>query len=1521
MGLKVYEVCILSDLRQLSVIEEEDILSLRNDIKLTDVIQAEVRSMPFHLLNPDEFELLLWDLFYSHCHDIDILFDNARLMITGADQGRDVWFTHEGKPSGLIQCKREEKKYSRNDVLKEVIKFLLYSELSPSLLPQPTTFTYCLALSTDPKGEVDDFFEDPLTWLKSNKLEVESVIKKVVKSYKSFKDIKLEDVKDSIYSNIKSLSYQLIRPHELNRWLDIHQDVRKRFFKLPQDNALLNYGSDLIVSDLEQASLPLRNWQKSIENRFIQRPELNKLEQRLKTDESGCYLLTGVAGSGKSSLLSSLYERLLDSQSKVLAIKADELSNDINDLEDLASFLKCEGQGSLVTSLLALSKESPLVLIIDQLDAVSEVMDQSSNRFRVLIDLILGLKAHFKERATFPIHIIASSRPFEASFDTRFTQLEAEEVCLNPLPKEDVEGFLKEINIDQTSIPAAMYPTIQVPFALSLYVNLVKAGDSKIEITSTNLLSRWREKKLANDPLKQQYDEFLQRLASDMVREEVLRRPISAYSLSYQSLLTKLESVGILVRYGDNIGFSHQAWLDDFQAQSFLANEGNFYDFVIAKQHGLFSRSTILRGLEFLREHDKPLYHQTMDKLLFEPSIRRHIYHLLIDVMTSTLTPDYEDAERIYRIIEQDDALASRVISKTSKKWSLWRDYLVDELPSVMQNPTLLEEATSWLVQETCYSESDAVFLINSYWDDKKYHSSSFNVLSRAKASSNEAIQLAKAIISTREINSYAISNYINDLIKESKLSPALELLAAWLYAEGDKILWERSLSVEDYIPLHPSEFIDVLFPWFIKVLDKSEVQKDISRTFRRSAAYGGDFEAISENDGMVGVLLQALVHLATNNPSKFITIAKKYSCIEFDEVQSLLAIAFASNPAALASNIATYLCENEARLCIGHGCFSDEENVMHWTNGHLTMLLLEETSPHWSTLQAGLVRDAIENYTLNPLNAYHDAETRRQLRSINEQYRLSLLARLPSQVLEPRRQRQVNERDSFGKLKIGQRCKVGMASFISSPMSSEQMKLATSENIINMLNALSDPSLDRETRRHHWKYAELSQFSQAFRQFAAEEPEKAICMLRTNFTPDIHESVAADAIAQLSSNEGIPTVDIKTLINLLISKGFNGQDWASGVARAYREIARRDKGLTSTDVTLLTKYLKAYIDIDSSCHDSLERSHDEGILFGYRGGLSYSSTTSINLLDALYMGLLARTKPDYNQWVDTLLNYLQCSSSESTWQFVLTIHGEQLYWADKDKVNSLLKSLLLTTPTLFEHPILVHTLWKLVERIDEPLLLKILNLWLSSESEACNQAAAELMAGLIISNRASEPMVTLWETALNSESLAVKKGGIYAAISGWYYEGDVRARSHKMLICCARYDVNFIGSAFSSLFSFNKRLPQDAHTQDLLQFLSEHPELVKTLDFRSLLEALGNINPRPRSLPAILLIVKAITEEKVKDAPRSYIPDVDKLIELTVTLQRSTTTIKTEAMSLYEMLLDAGSYQAERAAEEASRA
>lgn len=550
----------------------------------------------------------------------------------------------------------------------------------------------------------------------------------------------------------------------------------------------------------------------------------------------------------------------------------------------------------------------------------------------------------------------------------------------------------------------------------------------------------------------------------------------------------------------------------------------------------------------------------------------------------------------------------------------------------------------------------------------------------------------------------------------------------------------------------------------------------------------------------------------------------------------------------------------------------------------------------------------------------YPDVETRRYVCSKNEEYRLSLLARLPSQILTPRRLRQISERDTYGQLKIGQRCEVGMASWISSPMSSEQMEFATPENILKMLDGLIDPSIKTGSKWRHREDAELSEFSRTFGQFAVAKPQKAILMLRNHFVRGRHEKIAGDAIAQLSSDQALTSNEIKILINDLNSKGFSNNEWVSGVARAYQEIARRDNGLSSSEINLLVEYLNRYIDTEVDTPDSYEHSHDKAILFGYRERVLYGVTTRTNILNAIYMGLLARKRPDHDQWVCILLNYLQVSKSESTWQFILRVQGEHLYWANEKKVNSLFENLLTSIPALFDTPIFVRTLWQLAERLDENLLMKILTPWLSSENDACIQAAAELISGLVISNRASESMIACWNKALKSGDLAVRRGGVFAAASGWYYQGNVRSNSHKMLMECSYGDAKQIASAFNSVFAFGKKLPQDHITLQLFIFLSQNPELIQELSSRKLLETLVKINPRPRLFPAILLIIKAIIEYKLKESPHGYIQDVDKLIELAVTLQRSSPAIKAQAMSLYEVLLDAGLYQAEQAAEAASR-
>ncbi|MEZ8101773.1 hypothetical protein [Vibrio bivalvicida] len=1517
---------MLNEQGQPAVIDTNDVLSLLDNVEMADVIEAGIKSMPFQSLTPDHFELLLWDLFYSRCNEPEIKFDRARLMLTGADQGRDVWLTQKGKPSGLVQCKREVKKYSCNDVIKEVLKFLIHSELNSALLPEPESFTYCLALSTDPKGEVDEFFENPLDWFSRNKTQVEVATESVIRNYQTFRTINSKAINDSLFIKLNKLNYQLIRPHELNRWLDVNPTVRKRFFKLPDDGQIIahgyNVGNPLDAECLKVASYPLCNWQKTIENRFIERPELDVLERKLQSEESNCFLLTGVAGSGKSSLLSSLYERLSDTQSIVLAIKADELSKDINDLDDLAAFLKFESHRGLVSSLLDLSRSSRLVVIIDQMDAVSEVMDQSSSRFRVLIDLILELKRHFEVREEFPIYIVASSRPFEASFDARFTQLEAEEIELSSLSKDDVELFLEQIGIDKTAVPAPMYPTIQVPFALSLYVNLVKTGDDPAEITSKNLLSRWRDKKLSDPLLKEQSDSFLMRLAADMVRDEVLTRPVSAYSHADQSLISKLESMGILVRHGCTIGFSHQAWLDDYQSQSFLCGDDDFYKFVLDKQNGLFSRSTILRGLEYLREHDKSVYHRTLDQLLFDQSVRRHIYHLLIDVMTSTSSPDYEDAERVFKVIGSDASLASRVILKTSKKWGLWRDFLLDELPSLMRTAEHSRDAVLWLIPEITFDETHVISLMTRHWMEAAYHEDSFNVLLRSGASSRGAIDLAESIISSKSVDKYSCTNYIEGLFKASQLDAAFRLLTRWLLVEREDVLWDRSLSIDCYVDANPLQFVEVLFPWYIELLEEGEVQKEVSRTFRRSASLSGEFDEIANSDGMISILLKALIRLANDEPKQYVVTVNKYSHIDFDEVQSLLVLAFASNPTALATQVLDYLIENEARFCIGHGCFKDDQNVMHFVNGNLTMMLLEEVSPHWSLSQSELIRDAIEGYQLHKACVDFDVETRRYLLGCNEKYRLSLLARLPSQILSPRKKRQISERDTSNELKVGQRCKgIGMASFVGSPMSSEQMKLATAEDTMNLLDELSDPSVDPLRRWRRWGGAELTEFSRAFCQFATVEPQRAISMLRMHFVKGTHEQVAGDAIAELASSSSLTAKEVKDLVSDLNAKGFSSEDWVRGVSRALEEVARKNKGLEQLEIDLLVDYLGAHTDIALKIEDEYERETDGALLFGRHSGLSVRSSCSSSILAAVYMGLLARDKPDYDQWVDILLNFAETSKSESAWNYILQIQGKWLFWADRVKVNNLIDMLIETMPSLFRSPSMVHTFWDLSERLNEEVLMKLLLRWISSDSEACKQAAAELMSGLVISNRATESIATLWESTLRTGETAFRKGGIFAAASGWYVpDGNIRSNAHTLLMSCIQDEGVPVASAFNSLFPYNSRLPQDDLTLQLLIFLSEMPDFVRQLDAHNLLAALVNVNPRPRALQPILLIVKTIIEIKLEGGRRTYIQDAEQLIELTVTLQRSSSATKAQAMSLYEMLLDAGSYQAEQAAEVASR-
>lgn len=1505
----------MAEANNLKIIETSEINQELNENSPIDVIAPGALSLPYNLLSPDQFELLLWDIFHSG-YETNHPYDHSRLMAIGADQGRDVWLTNNGIPIGLIQCKREAGKFSVPATIKEILKFLLYAEIDHRLLPQPEQFTFYLALSSDPQGGVDDFFENPNNWIDANSLNITKVATATKRAYASFKDLNIKELLPTLIKKMKKFQYSLLRPHEVNRWLQMNQDVRTRHFLMPNTSG--TQLTQVTANNLKEASSSLYCWHRTIENRFIKREELDHLKQLVQTKKSDCYLLIGNSGSGKSSILSELYTHLLKQDLTVLAIKADELDKNINDLTDLAMHLKLDGDIS--KSLLELSDSKPLVLLIDQMDAVSEVMDQSSSRFRVLIELVLRLKAEFDLRQDFPIHIILSSRPFEASFDSRFTQLRATPINLDLPSKECIEEFLTDIDVNKSSIPASMYPTIQSPFALSLYVSLIKSGENPSQITSKNLLSRWLEKKLTNSETREQQKAFLHLLAKDMVEHEVLRRPIEAYRFDHIDTINSLEAVGIIVKIDNNIGFSHQAWLDDFQAQGFSSAQ-DIVQFIMRKQDGLFSRSTVLRGLEYLREHNINEYHSALDTLLFNSEVRRHILHLLVDIISTSKSPDFDDVDLISKIIMNDQVLAGRIISKTATNWRNWRELLLEDLPILMKNPSYSNHSTQWLIAESNFNEEHMVSLIDRIWDEKKYDELAFNTLYRSMAPSSAALKRIEIILSRTDVSKDWVSKYILDLFKQQHTSSALKLLQTWIeVVEDNALINQQFYGIETHVEAIPLQFSKVLMPWFIHYIESDCAKTPSDNTFRRSSYLSRNLTNGSEKSNLLSALQLSLIESAKNVPYEFLRFIKPFLDIKVEEVQSIIATAFASNPNEMANEIEQFLLEDNNRLCLGDAYFKGEDHVSFSVEGSISIILIEEAVVHWNSAQINRVREAIEEYEKYILDKNLPVAIRRHTIKENEAYRLTLLARLPTTALNARRNRQVIERDTCREPKIGERSKgMGVASIVCSPVSAKQMAKANINDVLKLLSEV----IPRENRDSYYPdFRGKTEIPREFGNFAQSSPAQAYEMMLTHFATDAHERAAAYAIVSISKSKDISINKLKKLITILNQRGFNSKEWVIATANAFQELARRDNGLNTQDIDLLTSYLNTNLDSgDKSDYTSENSVANEALLFGTANYSRLIPSGNYTILVAIYLGLLCRENPDNDQWLETLSKYFDLPINLETWECILVFQGEQLFWANSDKLNVFITRLFTEKNELFSTTTLIRTIWTIREKLDFPLLSKIIGNWQSSDKPNCIQAAAELMSGDVIYNHEQPKLADMWLQALKSDDTNIKLGGIYTACSGWYTLGKTRGLSHQLLISCMKGELKPLSYAINTILSFNKKMPSDELTYELLDLISNSPSLISKLSAYRLLNSLKTLNPTRKMMNVILRIAQHIVKsEQDKGRDFTYFEHAESLVELAVTLQRTNGSVKEEAMVLYETLLDAGTYQAEQAAEAALR-
>ncbi|MGN6210499.1 NACHT domain-containing protein [Asticcacaulis sp.] len=1279
-------------------------------------------------------------------------------------------------------------------------------------------------------------------------------------------------------------------------------------------------------ADAMTTSQGMAAWPSVIKGQHIPRPELEILLRRLKEKPNGRTLVIGDAGVGKSALFAELTQTLQKDGIAVFAIKADFLPATVANVADLTRELGCKAP--IDEEIVLLARDGPVVILIDQLDAVSEVMDFKSDRMTALLQLVNRFSSY--DRQHLPIHILVSSRPFEAAHDARFEMLKAQSVTLAPPSGEAIKVLLSALSL-RNDLPADVLEILRRPFALKLYVDIVSRSNTPIDFAESTLLDRWlAAAKLGSVSERETVMRFLKRLAADMTEAEELWLPTDRYIEDDRAINFAVAS-GLLVRREDKLGFSHQSWLDDFQAKAFGTAE-QLCTYAWARQDGLFSRASILRGLQRLRRNHVTSYAAAIDKLLFSEKTRRHLKHLVVDVFSNQDNPIACEVAAIHHLLDDDFALARRGLYNLRTYWTAWRRDVLPSLPGIMNEPELRWPAILLLISEASVDTDAVLRMISFNWLNVDHDHDVFQVFCRSGIWSPQVSARVRQIFTRSGSANFELEGYIANLVDAGQPIHAIDLVGIFLQS-ASTTTWLRDgiYGLATLAENNPWHFAEVVLPWFVhQALAGMKDVNPYRATYPSSSTLNWDWDHDDRPDKIYTALRRALDQIAQDQPEAFYELISPYLTVDVDQVQSLLMETMAAGASVLATRALDLLLSDPRRLYCGNAHRTDTCNVGRLTHGWSSQVLIEAIAPHLETTELTRLVEYIEGWNIYATEAVHREEERsirlQRMRWADE-HRLELLDKLPDGVILGRRLRQLNEwrlqQPSFS----SNSRHLGMAQVVGSPLGADKMSKASNADIFKLLDELNDQSDERTSYRRGLSGG-VSQLSDAFGRFAQSHPTRAAEMASTWFVAGRHENAAGELVRQASESESVDVELVLTLIRDLDSKGFASKVWRTDAAWALRRLAQRAKGLSDGDISMLESWflvdpievLERRIRRENLDHANARRNETQekkahSLIFGNRWG-GILPQGNFTTMDALQAGFLLREPADVSGWLAALIRHVDRPEDPANWAAFLKFRAVDLYnHPDREEVQAFFGALFKKHPDILKLKRSIPTLWELRALFPPGTLAEAVRTWNGSEDRTFQQAAGEYAAGLEIVGEAIEDTTSMLQQILSGGTSPALIGALLVYAKAWQ-EAELHVKTTEVL---ARLIPGASGDqalAISTAF-FNLRegigLPR---ASTLIGAIAQNTAVLQACCLPYFFEQVQMLTSNPRHAELVM-----DTCEKIFDLDAARRNETGRgsssahLVSTAIALQRADGTIRTRAMDLYEALLDAGNSDADRAA------
>ncbi len=375
------------------------------------------------------------------------------------------------------------------------------------------------------------------------------------------------------------------------------------------------------------------------------REEISALQDWVSVSKSRFAFLAGEAGSGKSAVSHQFVSEMAQKGLPVLAFRLDRMEPVAN-TRDLGRQLG-ELPDSPAVVLANLAKEHDCLLVIDQLDAVSQISGRHPHFFERVSELL-------HEAATYQnMRVLLVTRTFDLENDSRFSDIrkrfgDTPIITVGRLGDDQLNEVLTKLHIQPSLLTKKQRELLSLPLHLYLFTEVVQRQEDNLGwvVSAGALYERfWEFKRQRIKDVcgrDNNWSQVVRTLCQGMSRKQSLSLLWPALTEIEDTALAMV-SEHVLVRDGNRIAFFHEGFFDYAFARHFVTEGQVLHKFLIEEGQDLFRRGQVRQVLFYLRDNDRQDYLTQLSTLLNIDGIRFHIQKLVFQLLRMVQEPQKDE--------------------------------------------------------------------------------------------------------------------------------------------------------------------------------------------------------------------------------------------------------------------------------------------------------------------------------------------------------------------------------------------------------------------------------------------------------------------------------------------------------------------------------------------------------------------------------------------------------------------------------------------------------------------------------------------------------------------------------------------------------------------------------------------------------------------------------------------------------------------------------------------------------------